>query len=475
MKKYISKIFLLGFILAATSCEDRLFVLDPNTLPPEVALGSINGFEALLLGAYNRVHDFRWYGQQAMIHPEVMADNIDFANRTGRYENEYVNAVRSHMDRWNVFGDIWGGINDANVIINRVGDVESPQSQKDRLIGQSLFIRALNYHELAKVYSYEPGQEVNGFNLSLPLKVTPTEGVSDAVQPQTRVTNTVLYDQMVGDLQEAVTLLSANDPGNFPYRANRDAAEALLARVLLYKGDFAAAAQAAQNVINRGRVTLLSGQNYLDSWGLVTHPESLFEAEIRPPDWTTVDGVNNSLHTLTMNIIPSSQFIIVASPELIASIDSESGDIRRQLFVNSASIPPGTQVCTKWRGELGDFREHIPIIRISEVYLIAAEGYFRSGNTQNALSIYNMFRSARNLPAMTQSGNFMEMIMKDRRVEFAFEGHRWFDLKRNGMDIPKTAASQQPTLSYNDFRILSFIPERELNLDDELVQNPGYN
>ncbi len=68
----------------------------------------------------------------------------------------------------------------------------------------------------------------------------------------------------------------------------------------------------------------------------------------------------------------------------------------------------------------------------------------------------------------------LEMIMKDRRVEFAFEGHRWFDLKRNGMNITKSAASQQPSLSYNDFRILSFIPERELNLDDELVQNPGY-
>ncbi len=470
MKKFISKIIVITGLLVVTSCGDKLVILDPNTLPPEVALEGISGFEALMRSAYNRVHSFAWYGQQAMIHPEVMADNIDFANRTGRYEAEYVNQVRSHMGRWS-----WGGINDANVIINRVDEVEGPQAQKDRLIGQALFIRALNYHELAKVYSYEPGQEVNGFNLSVPLKITPTEGVSDAFQPQTRVPNTEVYAQMVADLQQSVTLLAANNPGNFPFRANVDAAEALLSRVLLYRGDFAAAAQAAQNVINRGRVSLLTGDAYLDSWGEVIHPESLFESEVRAPDWTTVDGVNNSLHSLTMNISPSAQFILVASPELIDAIDSEPTDIRRQLYVDAANIPPGTQMNTKWRGELGDFRENIPVIRISEVYLIAAEGYLRSGNGPAGMTAYNQFRAARDLPPITSTAGMFESIMKDRRVEFAFEGHRWFDLKRNGLDIPKTAASQQPTLSYSDFRILSFIPERELNLDDDLVQNPGYN
>ena len=470
MKKYISKIFLLAGLLMTTSCGDKLLILDPNTLPPEVALGSITGFEALMRSTYNRVHAFSWYGQQAMIHPEIMADNVDFANRTGRYEDEYVNAVRTHMGRW----DRWGGINDANVIINRIDAVESPQAQKDLLIGQALFLRALNYHEMAKVYSYEPGQEVNGFNLSVPLKTTPTEGVSDAFQPQIRVPNSQLYDLMIADLQQAITLLAANNPGNFPFRAGQDAAQALLSRVLLFKGDFAGAAQAAQAVITRGRVSLLSGDAYLDSWGEVINPESIFESEVRAVDWSTVDGVNNSLHTLTMNLTPSAQFIIVASPELIAAIDSEPGDIRRQLYVNAANIPPGTQMITKWRGELGDFRENIPIIRISEMYVTAAEGLLRSGNAPGALTVYNQFRAARNLPALVNTNNLFEMIMKDRRVEFAFEGHRWFDLKRNGMNIPKTAASQQPTLSYNDFRILSFIPERELNLDDELVQNPGY-
>ncbi len=470
MKKYIYQILTVTGILLASSCADKLEILDPNTLPPEVALESINGFEALLRSSYNRVHSFVWYGQQAMIHPEVMADNVDFANRTGRYEGEYVNAVREHMGRWGR----WGGINDANVIINRVGNVEGPQSQKDRLIGQALFIRALNYHELAKVYGYEPGREVNGWNLTVPLKVEPTEGVSDAFQPQVRVANTALYAQMISDLQQAVNLLGANDPGTFPYRAGRDAAEALLARVLLYNNDFAGAAQAAQNVINRARVPLLTGDAYLNSWGTVTHGEALFESEIRAPDWSTVDGVNNSLHTLTMNTTPSAQFIIVASPELIAAIESEPTDIRRQLYVNAANIPPGTQMCTKWRGELGDFRENLPIIRMSEVYLIAAEGYLRSNNNSAAMMVYNQFRSARSLPPITSTMGMFDMIMKDRRVEFAFEGHRWFDLKRNAMDIPKTAASQQPTLSYNDFRLLSFIPERELNLDDALVQNPGY-
>jgi hypothetical protein len=132
-------------------------------------------------------------------------------------------------------------------------------------------------------------------------------------------------------------------------------------------------------------------------------------------------------------------------------------------------------MCTKWRGEAGDFRENIPIIRISEMYLTAAEGLARSNNESGARTIYNQFRTARGLAETTASGQaLLDLIMKDRRVEFAMEGHRWFDLKRLGMNIPKTAASAQQTLSYSDFRVLSFIPESELNLDDALTQNPGY-
>jgi hypothetical protein len=469
------KISVVAGLLLATACSDRLEILDPDTLPPEVALASFSGYQSLMLSGYNRINDFTWYGQQGMIHPEIMADNVDFANRTGRYESEYVNAVRAHMGRW----DRWGGINDANIIYNRVDNVEDGTAgEKNGLKGEALFIRALNYHELAKVYGYEPGKESSGFNLTVPLKIQPTEGVSDAFVPQTRVANSELYSQLVSDLTESASLLSSNPAGSFPYRASAASAYALLSRVQLYKGDYAAAAAAAQQAISAATslgTALTSGENYMNSWAAAPHPESIFESEIRTADWNSVDGVNNSLHSLTMNTTPSAQFILVGSPELISAIESEDGDIRRGLWVDAAGIPAGSQMCTKWRGEAGDFRENVPVIRISEMYLTAAEGLARSNNDSGARTIYNQFREARGLAATSASGQaLINLIMKDRRVEFAMEGHRWFDLKRLGMDITKTAASAQPTLAYSDFRLLSFLPESELNLDDALTQNPGY-
>ena len=64
--------------------------------------------------------------------------------------------------------------------------------------------------------------------------------------------------------------------------------------------------------------------------------------------------------------------------------------------------------------------------------------------------------------------------MKERRLEFALEGHRWFDLKRLGSEITKSATANVPNLSYTDFRLLGVIPQSELSLNELLVQNPGY-
>jgi hypothetical protein len=69
----------------------------------------------------------------------------------------------------------------------------------------------------------------------------------------------------------------------------------------------------------------------------------------------------------------------------------------------------------------------------------------------------------------------VDNVLRERRIEFMAEGHRWFDLKRLGRDIPKPALSGAPTLPYTDFKILPRIPQAEINLSTVLNQNPGYN
>lgn len=471
--KYILKIFLALFLFA--SCEEALEVSDPDSLSPDDVLDEVSGFESVLRSAYERVHDFTWYGQNAIVAPEILADNLDFNNRTGRYEDEYVNAVRAHMDRWARYI----GINDANIVINRIDELRDltadEQTLANQLKGEALFLRALNYHDMARVYGYEPGREENGFNLTVPLVLTNTEGVSDALDVKPRATNTEMYQQLETDIQEAISLLPASNP-DAPFRVGKGAAHALLARVYLYAGrwaDAAGQAELAMDNTSAGLITTKAG--YYDAWSAIPHPESIYEAEIRSTDWSTVDGANNSLSTLSNNTSPSSQFILVASPGAVDAMLSEPGDLRDTIFTPLESIPAGTRKIEKWLGEKGDFLENIPVIRYSEVILIAAEGYARSGSEDQARSALNTFRAARGLPATTASGAALtDLIMKERRVEFIFEGQRWFDLKRLGMDIPKTASANVPDISYTDFRILADLPVSELNLNDMLVQNPGY-
>lgn len=469
-------IFLLVIALfAGSACEEALNVSDPESLSPDDVLVKVSGFESVMLSAYNRIHRFTWMGQNGIVAPEILADNLDFNNRTGRYEQEYVNAVRSHMDRWRSYR----GINDCNIILSRIDDLKELTADeitlRDQVKGEALFVRALNYHDMARVYGYEPGQEQNGFNLTVPLRLVETKGVSDALDVKARATNTELYSLLKSDLTQAISLLPASN-GNAPYRVGKAAAQALLARVLLYEGSWAEAATQAEAALASSGVSLVDNKAaYYDSWFAVPHPESIYEAEIRATDWSTVDGANNSLSTLSNNTSSSSQFILVGSVELIAELDSEAGDIRDTIWTVVDGIPAGTRKCEKWQGEKGDFLENIPVFRASEMVLIAAEGYAKSGNTAQAQTTINEFRASRGLPATDATGADLEaLIMKERRVEFALEGHRWFDLKRNGMDIPKSAAANVPNISYSDTRILADLPIGELSLNELLVQNPGY-
>lgn len=467
------KIYVASLLFLFAACNKALDVNDPESLSPEQVFAEVSGFESILFSAYNRVHAFEWMGQNGIIAPDVLADNLDFNNRTFNYEAEYVNAVRAHMDRWGLYV----GINDLNLIISKIEDLTDLTSEeeilKTQIKGEAHFLRALYYHDLAKVYGYEIGKEVNGFDLAVPIRTTPTENVQDALEIRARSTNVEVYDLIESDLNKAISFLGENSSA--PLRVSKAAAHALMARVQLFKSNFAEAATQADLALSQTKATLTDVSNFESSWEMIPHPESLFEAEIRATDWSTVDGANRSICTMTNNTSSSSQYILVGSPEFLTVLDSEPNDIRQSIWTVESDIPDGTRKCNKWRGEQGDFRENIPVIRYAEVLLIAAEGYARSSNDTEAQNRINELRIARGLLETDFVGNdLIELIMKERRIELALEGHRWFDLKRLGMDIPKTATANVPTLSYSDFRILADLPQSELSLNNLLVQNPGY-
>lgn len=485
-----SIIGLLATVLVA--CD--INTVDESSLNPTTALNTIAGVQSAALSGYRRIWEFNLWGQQANLHGDAFADNIQIVNRTGRYEQESVNGIGVFANRWAAntgFGEgAYGIVKDANYVLEYIQNIKvatvpssttvTSQNVIDHITAEAKFLRAFALFELMRVYAYEPGREVNGFNLGVVLRTKATQVVTDA-DALPRSTNLECYQFIEKDLQDAFAGLlpasqvsgwpSALGASTFPYRATKAAAAAMLARVYLYWGRYADADAQATTALTLVPAPLpVNAAGFAASWSASPHPESIFEAEIRPADFSGVDGPNNSMHSMTQNALSGSQYVLAASDELIAA--HEAGDVRRTVYVTTSGRPQ----CRKWQGEKGAFVENIPLIRESEMYLIQAESRARQNNDAGAQTAINIIRSNRGLANTALTGAaLITLIMNERRVELAFEGHRFYDLKRLGLPIPKTVASGVSTLPANDFRMLQQIDIQQIVLSKgKLVQNPGY-
>jgi len=478
INKIKNRIIYTGVMVIMVACTD-LTTTPRQSLTPEVALNDVSGYQSVANSMYNRATSFNYYGQTMMIAPDILADNLKLIANTGRYQGEEANGDRDHISIWGL--NVFGGINDANLIIEGIDseDVSGTENEKSYIKGEAYFMRALFYFDLCRVYGYEPGREINGFDLGPILRLTPTL-VASSADFRSRATVDEVYQQIESDLLEAYPLV-----GNVPigsegvYYANTGAAITLLSRLYLYWGRMEEAEEAASFAmeilgLRTNGEGLVEAAQYVQSFSRAPHPESLFELEIRQVDWDGAAGVNSSLNSLVSDNEPAAQFIIGASDDLMAAY--EEGDVRKDCWraTTREGIEGDVYASRKWTGYKGDFLENLPIIRASELYLIRAEARYQS-NPGGARADINALRSRRGLGAIDNllSGEpLLNRILQERRLEFVLEGHRWFDLKRNGRNISKHGNFLE--VPYTDYRILANLPLDEVQLNNQLEQNPGY-
>jgi hypothetical protein len=156
-------------------------------------------------------------------------------------------------------------------------------------------------------------------------------------------------------------------------------------------------------------------------------------------------------------------------------------DIRTQLYFVSPGRGTIRVESAKYISKNGiAYLDNVPVIRKTEMYLNRAEAYATPGspafNEANALADLNTVRVARGLTAVALTGAALyNEIIQQRKLEFAFEGQRWFDLKRLGRDVIKVGLyAGAVDVAFTDTRILANIPQREVDGNPSLVQNPGY-
>ncbi len=455
-------LFAAVLALPLTACEDLLETEPRTALSPEVALANVSGTEAILVSVYNRLLAQGAYGNSLFIIPDIMGDV--FVQRPGASRG---NAPYNMTPGGTLGYYPYASVNEANYIIDGIGTLDAPQATKDRLLGSAYFLRALNYFNAVRSYGYEPNKAVSGWDRGVIMRDKPTKGLTDA-DFRARGTVTEAYQLIESDLQQAATLLAGNTN---VYYASPAAANGLLARVYLYWErwpDAEARATAAIGATSARLVTTAAA--YEAAWSTTPNPESVFELNVSAN--TESVGVNESMASW---VTPRQWGDFGINPQLVALFPA--GDIRLSLLKTGTVSGIQLQYLDKWNAHKGNFAQNLPVMRVAELYLIRAEARAAQNNVAGGLADLNAIRSARGVPAVTaaSSAALIDAIMLERRLELAYEGHRFYDQKRRGMDIARPSAiGGSGFLPYTDFRILAQWPTAQVNLNPLLQQNPGY-
>jgi hypothetical protein len=433
-------VFLLG------GC-DVLNVEPVDSIPADAAFKDKTGIERGILGSYSALQGLSYYGRTYIIFADLAADNLshppdatssDYAevdNNGILPENSAVSGI------WEI---IYDGINRANNVIDKVpGMTDMTETEKNEALGELYFIRALNHFNL-----------VNYFG-AIPIKTKPTIGVNNLDAGRDSVSE--VYAQIITDLTFAEENLQASASNKT--RASKYAAVALLARVYLYKGDYDLAYEKANDVIVNGGYTLLD--DYGDIFANDGSAESIFEV-----DFTEVDRNRIAEYNFPKSLNGRRE----VQPDASLLSAYETNDERKDYSI----AYDGSNAYANKYNDLSKGTDNVIVLRLAEMYLIRAEAeaHKPAANIAAIQDDINMIRTRANLPptAVNTIDELLTVMENERRVEFAFEGQRWFDLVRTGraMDVLPHVTNINKTL----FPIPS--AELQTNNSPDMKQNPGY-
>ncbi|RYY28181.1 MAG: RagB/SusD family nutrient uptake outer membrane protein [Sphingobacteriaceae bacterium] len=458
----------VAFSALFNSCKKDFLDRKPYTsVSTTDALKTASDMQIALTGTYAGLRSTNLYGRTLPVFGDLLADNIfvSIAN-SGRYLSEKTYSIVVNDDD---VSSLWS--NAYTVILRANNIIDAPLADGTAVKqykGEAYAIRALLYFNLvrlfAKPYTDDPAA------LGVPLALH-----SDYTSLPKRNTVTEVYTQILADLEQAYTLMSAyNGSGTL----SKYAARAIEAKVNLYKGDYQKAYEQSTDVISNSGFTLLTQADLPAYWASATphdagtKSETLFEV--------VSDGVNNNSYDELSNLYVqggTSYGDLLVTKFLYDLYNST--DVRKQLILVGTRAKSGGEnpayIVNKYQNVSGDFDDK-KVIRLSEVYLIAAEAAARLANTATALTYLNTLVAQRDA-AITYASTGTQLltdIQTERRKELAFEGDRFFDLNRLKQDINRTSEYPTGTIKYGDTRRVLPIPQTELNVNPNITQNPGY-
>jgi hypothetical protein len=458
LSKTAVRVMLASIVILFSGCDNFVDVeLPASQLTGDIVFEDKATATAAMVDIYSKMRDngiFSGTAGGVTVNLSLYSDELSYYGAAGDAPAFFhLNSLQASTS---TIGTIWNSsysqIYAANAVIKGVqSSTALIQGDRDQLLGEALFVRGLLHFYLVNLYGDIP-------------YIATTDYEANRLAPRNSVTQ--VYEKITADLSQAISLLPEQYATAERVRPNKSAAWALLARTLLYNGDWAGASDAASAVINN------------TAYGPPAAPSGAFLKDADTTIWQfypSSPGTNSDF---------GRTFIFLEGPPGFVSLNEllvnsfEAGDLRKEQWVKAVSDGSSTWY-HPYKYTQNDFTgtslEYTVVLRIAEQYLIRAEARARLAELVGAKEDLDRIRNAAGLTdsqAQTQQ-EIIAAVLKERRAELFTEfGHRFFDLKRTGL-LDMVLATSKPGWDTTD--VLWPLPETELLADPNLApQNPGY-
>ncbi len=493
--------------IAIQSCKMDFYPTDQMTSEaiansPDGIKNVTNGNYALLkdgLEFNGFVDDNNCYVRQYFQMSDFSSDDVVCGQKTEDpffYSFTYTHSPDQSNIRffWYVSYKIINGANTVIEIIERKGDLTEMDKQ---LLGENYFLRAFAHFNLLKFFAKPYTHGNPSSNLGVIIRETTSEDGKKA-----RATVKECYDFIENDLIKSADLMNTSRGKEF---ASKEAAWALLSRLYLYKEDNANSIIYADKVINSGNFTLDNELSYPSLFpNAISSNEVIFLVAFTPADNRGKFGSIASMYYSDGNSGWGEEF---ASPSLQELMANHREDVRWS-YIDTLYKEDGVSIqkkngleifwVLKFSNQNDDPNLSSPVfLRLSEMYLNKAEAYAKQSNPTLAFENVNEIRKNRGLAGslitdVPAGKTLLDVVLDERRIEFAFEGHRTTDLFRNKKDIERNywgyhipgltiadinlntvpSGYSNLVINWNSDRNIYYIPSNEILANELCIQNP---
>ena len=484
MKKTISifkSSFLALSLIAAVACESWIDVEPTDRLSEDKVYSTQKGFLQALNGVYAEMNNNTVYGGHLSVGViDVLAQYYD-----GGSENSYTYYYYPRYDYTktgvkNTFSNVWSKmyslISSANIILEKCEQTDVLPSQYQKMIkGEALAMRAMFHLDLLRLFG--PVMSENAHEMAIPYVTVADQNIQDFL------TADVVIDRIIHDLTEASGLLQSSDPvltdgvkhtpeagDNIDfcyrqYRLNYFAVQVLLARAYLWKGDQTEALTISENAISKAESIF---PFISSSAANGSYPDRVFSSEVIFALYNTNRiNVYRKYFASTLDTRNILSFAGTLDSGRIPELYDSQNDLRYKMW-SASSEGDNDLIFNKYEdvvlkdGSTNHYCYMMPLIRLSELYLIAAEC---ETDFSKALTYLNTLRNKRNCPNVTprNSEELMNNITSEFRKEMIGEGQMFFFYKRHAMQSIPNGSSTFGNINMTMKNYVVPVPDSEID------------